>query len=88
MILAGIVGLCLGAILARHFRALILVPSSLAAIGGVAIVSLAFGQGGAQILLYTASVSIALQIGYFFGLLPKHAVADPPKAQMHTAWRW
>jgi membrane protein DedA with SNARE-associated domain len=85
MILAVIVGLCAGAFLAQHFRALIIVPASLVAVAFGVCIALIGAHGGAQIAIQTIAATGALQIGYFIGLLIRPVAADPQKAQLNTA---
>ena len=86
MILVDLAGLIVGGILAQHFRALILIPSSLIAGGGIMTVAFFDPQQGSHVLLAAFSIAAALQIGYFFGLFIKHLVADSHEAQLNTAW--
>jgi len=84
MILAVIVGLC-GAILAQHYRAMILIPATLMTVAFAASAGALGMHGGSQTLLEALSVVGALQIGYFFGLVIKPVVAGRRKAQLNTA---
>jgi hypothetical protein len=87
MIVVGIIGLCVGAILAQHFRALIIVPTSLVGVVFAASAALIGAHGASQILLETLSAAAALQIGYFFGLSVRPVAADPREAtQFNTVW--
>jgi len=86
MILAAIGVFCFGALLARDFRAHILLPTSLGAIG-MATVDLWSSQGPVSCLLEGLALAAVLQTGYLFGLFALHAAAEPDKAALETVWR-
>jgi hypothetical protein len=86
VIVTEIFGLCAGAFLARHFRALILVPASLTAVASIAIAALITTQGPPQTFLEALSAALAIQIGYFCSVLVKHSVPDPDEANLKVVW--
>ena len=86
MILAAIGGFCFGALLARHFRALILLPVSLVAILLVTENLVGSSPSVASRLIEGLALAAALQTGYFFGLF-RHAAPQPGKTELNTVWR-
>ena len=87
MILAAIGGFCFGALLARQFRALILLPVSLCAIAFISAPMLGSSQGLLWGLLEGSALSAAMQTGYFFGLFALHTVSRPQEAKLKAIWR-
>jgi hypothetical protein len=71
MILIGLIGLCVGAILGWHFRVLMLVPTALLASAGVAAMELAGRHNLAHALLAGAILACVMQFGYLLALFVK-----------------
>ena len=86
MILIGLIGLCVGAVLGRHFRVLTLVPATLLASASVAAMELAGKHNLAHALLAGGILASALQIGYLIGLsVPLETT--PRRGADHTPYR-
>jgi hypothetical protein len=74
MIWLSIVSLSIGALLAQHFKIIVLVPASFAAL------VIAIGAGVAQassvwsIVWLIATASVSMQIGYFVSMLIQHGL--------------
>jgi hypothetical protein len=77
MVFAGVLALIFGAILSRHFKFLVLVPSSIAAIVFVLASSLAGGSNVFSGLFAGVWLTCLLQLGYFLGLFVQRLAADP-----------
>jgi hypothetical protein len=74
MIWLPIVSLCLGALLAQRFKFIVLVPATLV----VAIVAIgataAQSKSASLTILIIVVASVAMQVGYFVGMLVKHGL--------------
>jgi hypothetical protein len=71
MVLIGLLGLCVGALLAQHFRVRILVPATIVAVVGLAIAEIASRQNFVQGLLAGGTAACTMQVGYLLGLFVK-----------------
>jgi hypothetical protein len=71
----GIVFL-VGVALGLRFKFMILFPAISFAVIGVVVVGIANGNHIGPVVLTIVLVSVALQIGYFFGLLARGAIAS------------
>jgi hypothetical protein len=69
MVLIGLVGLCVGAVLGRHFRVLTLAPTAVLASAGCAAMEIVGKHDLAHALVAAGTSACALQIGYLLGLI-------------------
>ena len=81
MILIGAICICIGAILARHFRVLILLPTAFMIAAGVAAAEAASRHHLAHALLAGGAAARAMQLGYLLGLFVKSFHAAPELAR-------
>jgi hypothetical protein len=81
---AVLVGLIVGGALAQHFRALVLFPSSLISALIVAFASLLVPQGTGALLLEALAITLALQVGYFVGLLAERVATGPRRLRANA----
>ena len=68
IVVIGVTALCLGAVLARRFRVLILVPFVVATMASVGIIASLIGHSPIYVSLASAWAACALQLGYLVGL--------------------
>jgi hypothetical protein len=89
MIWLSIVSLSVGALLARRFKIIVLVPATFA----VLVIAIAAGVAQASsawfIVGMFAAASVSIQVGYFVGMLVQHGLgtllAGRSSAFSHTA---
>ena len=84
MILIGAICACIGAILARHFRVLILVPTAFTVAAGVAVAEVASRHHMVHALLAGGAAACAMQLGYLLGLFVKPSGADRGRSAQIT----
>ena len=77
MVFIGLIGLCLGAILARYFRVFALIPAMIITTAAVAAVEWVCGYYLVQALLASGEAVCALQFGYLLGLSVKRFGTGP-----------
>jgi hypothetical protein len=65
-----------GATLGVRFKILILFPAICLAVVSTAVVGIAHGDSVGAVMLTTALVTTALQIGYLFGLVTRAVIAS------------
>jgi len=87
MAIVEFVGLCVGALLAQHFRALILAPSAIVLVASAAAGELIAGRGFVDVALASAGAACALQFGYLLGVIARSFAANRKEARASATLR-
>ncbi len=87
MAIAEFVGLCVGASLALHFRALILAPSAIVLAAFASAGELIAGRGIVEAALAGVAAVCTLQVGYLLGVIARSFAANRKEARVGATLR-